>query len=169
MNDDCYGTVVAIKYCYRLAIDGLGDLDAQFNWTVLILDSHETNFIIRETFTITGSHSVVNQSAGQTCEAYKQFICCTKQINGFHLPKENFAFGVTNNIISAQGNNTTLELMAFEDSRYPVNATLVPKADLDLTKGPGSNNITTTYQQSTKVGVRCLWFIIQGMSQMYEH
>ena len=145
LNDTCYGTVTAIDYCYEY--NGAG-----FNWTVLILNSH---FTILETFHIE-NHSTVHQNTiGRTA-----FQCDTMYIDGFDIPRNNFFFGVTD---SVEGSGASL--LTFHDSLYMVDAIVMPKDNLKLTRG---STIPTTDSQSTLRGVRCLWFVIgAGMTMLH--
>lgn len=149
MNASCYGTITAIDYCYQY--DG-NAVDAGFNWTVLILNGQ---FTIVETFHIE-SHSATHQSYGTSVQGMA-FHCATTHIDGFELPRNNFYFGVTD---SAEGSGASL--LAFHDSLYMVDVILMPKDNLKLNKG---STISTTDDQLTQRGVRCLWFVINaGMS-----
>ena len=79
-------------------------------------------------------------------------------IDGFDVPKGNFFFGVTD---SVEGGGASL--LIFHDSLYMVDAIVMPKDNLRLTRG---SIIPITDSQSTQRGVRCLWFVIDaGMTQ----
>ena len=105
------------------------------------------------------NHSTVHQSSyniiGRTA-----FQCDTLYIDGFDIPKTNFFFGVTD---SVEGSGASL--LTFHDSLYMVDAIVMPKDNLKLTRG---STIPATDSQSTLRGVRCLWFVIDaGMTMLH--
>ena len=153
LDDNCYGPVTAIEYCYRYNIES--DRRAIFNWTVLILNQDTGNsFMINRTYVIQSYLSM--DSVNCTVNANRdQVTCCDRtNINRFELPR-NFIFGVTG---SAQGSTRNAALMGFHDSvpEYTVNARLLERnvvANLSV----GSSVLRSP--DTLLSGIRMLWFV----------
>lgn len=151
ISEDCYGTVVAIKYCYKHNITA-DDVLFTFNWTVLILQESNLNnrpcFRILDTITIQ-SCSVANKECTEMC-------CDTTKVAGINLSR-NLTFGITE---SSQGNTPGATLLGFHETKYPEY-----RVDtLILSKSAGMNLSVGTLIPIPEVepnrGLRMLWFVV---------
>ena len=154
LGTSCYGHVTAIDYCYRYNAAAVTGQVILFNWIVLILKDAGNNFVISSIYVIQSNGSVGGASC--TVNNGRQVTCCDRtNINGFDLP-QNFIFGVTE---SAQGNAAGAILLGFHDSlpKYQVDVVLLNKAEVTLSVG---SIIAIHSSQTTKRGIRMLWFVI---------
>ena len=152
LSTNCYSQVTAIEYCYRYNANTVTG-QATFNWMVLILKETDTYFEISRIYVIQSYGSVNDASCKVSGE---QVMCCDKtSINRFDL-SQNFSFGVTK---SSQGSTAGATLLGFADALpwYQVDVVLINRAEVTLSVGSIIRN-----RQTTKRGIRMLWFVING-------
>ena len=157
INETCYGEVTAIEFCYRYDI--LGDGEAYFNWTVLILEDEENapKFRIVDLYSI---ESRPSDLGGGTCistnsDGVERQHCCDVQMltSPFTLGA-NFAFGVTE---SPQGNTHDAQLLGF----FPASMSPYNVVTVRLTNGQGlSVGSDVNRAPTVNEGLRLLWLII---------
>ena len=163
LNQNCVGEVSAIEYCYHYSV---GQGQAVFNWTVLILENLPGNrFMITNLYVIDSRpDSLDSGSCMNTNNGQMRKCCDVEQISGFNL-SVNFVFGVTGH---SQGNTHSASLLGFSDAlpQYRVDTTLLSSADLSLSIGSTVPSVPVVQR-----GLRMLWFVIGElrMCKKYDH
>ena len=151
LDEECYGEVAAIEYCYQYNIGGVGGV---FNWTVLILEEiTSNNFMISNLYAI---ESNLDNVGDCNTTGIMRKCCDVEHISGFILSQSNFVFGVT---MSAQGNTHGATLLGFSAafSRYRVSTIHVQNDGLNLSVG---STLTLTAQEDPNRSLLMLWFTI---------
>ena len=163
LNQNCVGEVSAIEYCYHYSV---GQGQAVFNWTVLILENLPGNrFMITNLYVIDSCpDSLDSGSCSNNINSGTRRCCDVEQISGFNL-SENFVFGVTG---PSQGNTHSASLLGFSDAlpQYRVDTTLLSSADLSLSIGSNVSSVPVVQR-----GLRMLWFVVGKLSmcKKYDH
>ena len=146
--------MTAIEYCYRYSISDAMGQQVTFNWTVVILEDAERDFMINSTYIVVQSHG--SMGSANCTHSGGQVTCCDRtNINGFDLPTD-FIFGV---IASAQGNTRGVSLLGYSDAlpQYRVDARLLGRGEV-TSLSVGSNLRRSPGTLSS--GIRMLWFVI---------
>ena len=160
-NDDCYGRVIEIDYCYQF--DNTTEGSAVFNWTVLILEETQScDFEVINAITIESCALYATSCMSVPDQPLKEQCCDTTVVPEFELSM-NFIFGVTE---SAQGNTHGAALLGFHHSQYRVDAIRLNKAGLSLTIGSTVDLRGVPVEHNS--GLRMLWFIIGKLTLYYQ-
>ena len=152
LDTDCAGEVTAIEYCYRYSTTAIGQEEAFFNWTVLILEETDVFTITR----IYGIESRPDSLSEVDCVNTADTVvnCCDREdISNFNLQQNNFIFGMTE---SAQGNTRKATLLGFSASlpEYIVDTVLIVKDGQTIDVGS-----TLPKPEVVQEGLRMLWFV----------
>ena len=154
LNEECYGQVTAIEYCYQYVVSGEGK--AVFNWTVLILErAGTTSFRITNLYVIESHPESLSDEKCINSGDDRVQCCDVTHVTDFMLsPTVDFVFGVTG---SAQGNTPGATLLGFHDtlSQYLVDTVQLSRAGFILSVGS-----TIPESAVARRGLRMLWFIL---------